>query len=246
MTWCQWHGSITLDDGGFCPMCRAPGGGVGAAPADAEALGRAIVASQFAAICSPPEPKHRKRMAAPWPGGKPRWNGQRPSQVGPTTQTRAADTQTAGAKRSRFRYEWQSAFCAVSDTSRETGLPPTTRLVLWTVSRYMNPDGAGAYPGQARIARDAGLSLLAAKIHLRLAEKRGWLKRDLTFKSQYGTGFEYAATIPEGATTLPPPGNDVTQSIGTGQRQHKTRVTTLPQPVGLTTQSYQAVPAPAR
>lgn len=116
--------------------------------------------------------------------------------------------------RSKFLFEWRNAFCAVSDTSREMGLPALTRLILWTVSRLMNVDGTGARQGQARIAREAGVSLPAAKFHLRLAESRGWLKRELNVKSLHGIGFSYVAAIPKGATTLPPPGNDVAGSRG--------------------------------
>ena len=45
---------------------------------------------------------------------------------------------------SNFVFEWQRAFSAVEDTSAKTGLPSTTRLVLWTVSRFMDRDGTGA------------------------------------------------------------------------------------------------------
>src|SRR6185295_6257085 len=48
-------------------------------------------------------------------------------------------------------FAWQRALCDVVDKSRETGLPAMTRLVMWTVSKHMNPDGSGAHPGQERL-----------------------------------------------------------------------------------------------
>ena len=111
-----------------------------------------------------------------------------------------------------FKFEWQRAFRAVRDTSRETGLPALTRLVMWEVSGHMNGDGTSARPGQERIAKAAGLSLPAAKFHLQLAVERGWLKRARTYSSRFGLGYEYLPTIPgvEGATTVP--GSNVSQS----------------------------------
>ena len=99
--------------------------------------------------------------------------------------------------------EWRNAFCAVRDTSRATGLPSTTRLVLWTISRFMDGDGTGAHPGLERIAKDAGLSLPAVKLHIEIAAERGWLRRKRNHKTRYGIGYEYIAAIPEGATSLP-------------------------------------------
>jgi hypothetical protein len=111
----------------------------------------------------------------------------------------------AEAPRKHFIFEWRNGFCAVLNRSRESGLPAMTRLVLWTVSRLMNKDGTGAYQGQGRIAKEAGLSLPAVKFHLQLAVKRGWLSRERTHESRFGLSYQYVATLPrnEGATSLP-------------------------------------------
>jgi hypothetical protein len=98
--------------------------------------------------------------------------------------------------------QWRRAWIGVEDWSLESGLCSTTRLVLWTVSGYMKMDGTGAFPSQETIAKDAALTLRAAKTHLKIAVKRKWLSRTKR-PTSYGKGFryEYAATFPEREST---------------------------------------------
>ena len=108
----------------------------------------------------------------------------------------AQPAQKAEGEDQASKFDWERAFVAVRDTSRETGLPALTRLVLLVIGVHMKADGKHAHPGQARVAREAGISLAAAKFHLQLAQERGWIKRDLTHRSRFGVGYEYIPDVP--------------------------------------------------
>ena len=57
--------------------------------------------------------------------------------------------------------------------SRETGLPSTTRLVLWTVSKFMDGDGTGAHPGLEREAlRPAAIDRILDMAEAMMREER--------------------------------------------------------------------------
>jgi biotin operon repressor len=91
------------------------------------------------------------------------------------------------------RWEWRDLFAS------EHGPPlPTTRLVLFVISIYMNPSGKNAFLGQALIASRTGLSERAVGKHIALAKEAGWLtihKRHREGQAWYG--LQYAAAIPD-------------------------------------------------
>jgi len=73
---------------------------------------------------------------------------------------------------------------------------PTTRLVLLTLSVYMNAQGT-CFPGQTTIAIASGLSLPAVKKHLRIAIAGGWITRKRRQRDDGTVGsYEYQATLP--------------------------------------------------
>lgn len=91
-------------------------------------------------------------------------------------------------------FKWRDAWCSVG------GPPAITRLVLWTISKHMNMEGASAFPNQQTIARESGLGLRAVKRHLQKAEQLGWLTRAPRVRNgraswRYGT--DYRPAIPE-------------------------------------------------
>lgn len=80
----------------------------------------------------------------------------------------------------------------------KSGLPPTTRHVLLTISCFMNEMGDGCYPTQKQLADATGLSERAVRQHLDVAEKAGWIKRqEHGFRGQKWRNHEYQACWPE-------------------------------------------------
>lgn len=57
-----------------------------------------------------------------------------------------------------------------------SSLPPTTRHVLLTISLYMNEKGESAFPSQAKLAVDTGLSARSVGEHIRRATSEGFLE----------------------------------------------------------------------
>lgn len=58
----------------------------------------------------------------------------------------------------------------------QSGLPSTTRLVLHTLSCFMNNDGSDCYPTTAQVAEASGLSERAVCTHIAQASDKGWLR----------------------------------------------------------------------
>ncbi len=95
-----------------------------------------------------------------------------------------------------FRFKWERAL-------RQSGLPPSTRLVLLALASYMDTDGTRAFPSQLTLARDTGLSDRTVRGHLARAIAEGWLvciarghrRGDGTTRSN-----SYAAKIPDHCT----------------------------------------------
>ena len=58
---------------------------------------------------------------------------------------------------------------------RSRGPAPTTRLVLYAHSRYMNRDGTRCRVGLRRLADEIGLNKSTVAQHRAAAIKRGWL-----------------------------------------------------------------------
>jgi len=58
----------------------------------------------------------------------------------------------------------------------ESELPPTTKLVAFALSLWMNERGASAYPGADTLAKDTSLSVRAVREHLAQLVHLGWLE----------------------------------------------------------------------
>jgi hypothetical protein len=88
-------------------------------------------------------------------------------------------------------FTWRSWIC-------ESGLPSTVRLVLFTLSLYMNERGGSAYPGAKRLADDSGLSVRSVKSALAIALEAGCIVETFHGGSPVGgqrKASEYRAVI---------------------------------------------------
>lgn len=65
-------------------------------------------------------------------------------------------------------FTWRSTIC-------DSGLPPTTRLVLLTLSLHMNERGGSCFPGTRLLADETGLARKTVMEHLRIAADAGYL-----------------------------------------------------------------------
>jgi len=104
-----------------------------------------------------------------------------------------------------FKYEWERAVLT-------SPLPSTTRLVLMTLSTFMDKHGTGAFPSQQTVADMAHLGVRTVRKHLDLALKEGWLLK-VRQGRHVGRGGSYSnmydALIPLAAGTSDPPADDV-------------------------------------
>lgn len=89
-------------------------------------------------------------------------------------------------------YTWRAAIL-------KSGLKPTTRHVLLTLSCYLNDIGESAYPSTLTLSDATGLSERAVITHLHEASEAGWLKvRKHGFGGQKWARNEYYPTTPSG------------------------------------------------
>ncbi|MCB1794187.1 MAG: helix-turn-helix domain-containing protein [Candidatus Competibacteraceae bacterium] len=89
-----------------------------------------------------------------------------------------------------FKSCWQRAI-------GESDLPPTTRLVLLTLSiHFMNEEGGHCFPSIEDIMRVTGLTKKYVVRHLSLAAEKGWLERWHFGKGRANRRRNYQATIP--------------------------------------------------
>lgn len=109
-------------------------------------------------------------------------------------------------------FSWRAAIC-------DSTLAPTTRLVALTLSLHMNERGGSAFPKQATLARESGLSVDTVRDHLQKLRETGWLVA-LTYATP-GRPVEYAAAIPQGGVQTPTLGGveNPTQDVITGRRE---------------------------
>jgi hypothetical protein len=70
------------------------------------------------------------------------------------------------------RFEWERAV-------KGSDMPPTRKLILLTLATHANKGGK-AWPSQARLAEECGLSDRAVRKHLAGAMSEGWLERTRT------------------------------------------------------------------
>lgn len=85
-----------------------------------------------------------------------------------------------------------------------SGLPPTTRLVLYTLSLYMDETGRSCFPKIEDLVDSSGLSKRAVLKHIDEAVAAGWLQRGLHgFRGQRWRQLEYEPLWPERDVDLP-------------------------------------------
>lgn len=85
-----------------------------------------------------------------------------------------------------------------------SGLPPTTRHVLLTLSIYMDETGRSCFPKVEDLAEATGLSKRSILTHIDAAVAAGWLKRGLHgFRGQRWRQLEYEPMWPERDADLP-------------------------------------------
>lgn len=88
-------------------------------------------------------------------------------------------------------FSWRSAF-------QKSNLSPTTKLVLFCISTYMNDHGEGAFPSIETIMVDSSLSNRAVITHIKKAQEFGFLKvSQHGFKGRNWKRNEYHISIPE-------------------------------------------------
>ena len=86
----------------------------------------------------------------------------------------------------------------------QSNLAPTTRLVLLTISCFMNDTGDGCYPTTKQLSEATGLSERAVCTHIDIARQAGWLAVSVHgFKGQKWKNHQYQAAWPEDEGTEP-------------------------------------------
>jgi hypothetical protein len=89
-------------------------------------------------------------------------------------------------------FEWRKAIVS------EYGPKPTTRLVLLVLSLHMDKEGDRCFPSTKALERETGLSERSVCTHLIMAEKTGWIKKEVCGLSGQGwKRHKYIASIPE-------------------------------------------------
>lgn len=88
-------------------------------------------------------------------------------------------------------FSWRSAF-------QKSDLPPTTKLVLFCISTYMNDHGEGAFPSIETLMKDSSLSNRAVITHIKKAQQDGFLEvSQHGFSGQAWRRNEYCISIPK-------------------------------------------------
>ena len=83
----------------------------------------------------------------------------------------------------------------------ESPLKPITKLVLYTISNFMNSYGGGCYPSIATIAEQCGLKERSVYNHIDAAVSAGFLiKNKRQLRGSKWAANEYQAAYPEGVT----------------------------------------------
>ncbi|MHA6627099.1 helix-turn-helix domain-containing protein [Pseudonocardia sichuanensis] len=82
---------------------------------------------------------------------------------------------------------------------RGCGLHPTVLAVLTMLATYADPDGRNAFPGEQRLAADAGVSVATVRRSLAAARAAGWIVRDELSDARArgrGRADKYRLTVP--------------------------------------------------
>lgn len=81
----------------------------------------------------------------------------------------------------------------------EADLKPTTKLILYTLSNYMNSHGKGCYPTISTLEKSTGVKERALYNHLKAAEEAGFLiRKKRNLKGVKWASNEYEASYPQG------------------------------------------------
>lgn len=96
---------------------------------------------------------------------------------------------------------------------RESDLLSGTRAVCWAVATYANNRTGIAYPTVATLAKATGLSEPTVSRHTRLAEAKGYLRKD----RRRDSSVIYTITVPTVTITVPiveePPNTPITDTL---------------------------------
>jgi len=105
---------------------------------------------------------------------------------------------TAPDGEAHFLFTWRKAM-------RESDLPSLSKLVMHTMSNYMDLDGNGAHPGHRRLEQECSISRDSLSRHLGFSLDAGWLvvTQPGVVSVRGGTrrATTYAAAIPEDVGT---------------------------------------------
>lgn len=116
------------------------------------------------------------------------------------------------------------------DAVRQSDIKPHTKLVLYTLSVYMNEIGSGAFPSYKTLADDCGCSKRTVMRHIEEAVQYGFLKKEkkLRENGSYSSNV-YIASYPDGVVSPQTLG-----SVTTDTRGSVTSVTPINTPVNNT------------
>jgi hypothetical protein len=88
-------------------------------------------------------------------------------------------------------FKWREAITS------KYGPEPLTRLILLTLSLHMNQSGGSCFPSIKTLMQETGLGNKAVIRHIRLAEKTGWIRKEICgFSGQGWKRHSYKAKIP--------------------------------------------------
>src|SRR5436190_23102192 len=87
------------------------------------------------------------------------------------------------------RFEWERAVLRLA-------MPTTTKLVALTLAIYGSRDGSGIHPGEARLARELGLSERSVRGHLRTLRDLRLIVRESHGGSRSGLADTYRLGLP--------------------------------------------------
>lgn len=94
-------------------------------------------------------------------------------------------------------FKWRQAII-----SKDGPEKPTTRHILLTLSLHMDQDGNKCFPSISTLAAETGLSRRAICLHLDLAERDGWIKKEICgFSGQDWKRHRYLPLIPKKVVT---------------------------------------------
>lgn len=114
-------------------------------------------------------------------------------------------------------FTWRTAIA-------KSELRSTDRLVAFTLSLYMSELGSSAFPGQATIAKAAGVTRQTVNESVARLEQLGWL--DVTSGKRGGRSNLYTATVPQGVSASPTPGDGHADRRVSASPTHTTTDTT--------------------